>query len=208
MNQIFHQKPKESRRRPVLIDERRNKPLNARTYQFSVAVRLNENREFSLPRRTECAPHRARLGCILGIGASRCLVQGASGSRPFLSAARKGNLIGQLENKKVLAVLGILCLVLGVDDISKHQRVRSLENSLEIRNELELAMQRAQEMDLAVMAETSIVETKAYDRDSAAGFYDLMTIGERQKTLKLHIQTEFNRGRKDDDRFYFTELKP
>ena len=29
------------------------------------AVRLNENREFSLPRRTEHAPHRARLGSFL-----------------------------------------------------------------------------------------------------------------------------------------------
>jgi hypothetical protein len=33
--------------------------------QFSVAVRLNENREFSLPRRTGFAPNWARLGSFL-----------------------------------------------------------------------------------------------------------------------------------------------
>jgi hypothetical protein len=125
---------------------------------------------------------------------------------PSASTVQKS---GATKPRKIIKVAVILfCTLLILDDISKRWHIYKLQNSLALKDELELLMRRAEAEDLALMAETSIVETKAYDRDSAAGFYDLLTIRQRQQTLKLNIQTEFNRGRKDADRFYFTELQP
>lgn|ERR1700733_5842561 len=62
------------------------------TLQFSEAVRLNENREFSLPRRTESAPNRVRLGLHSWYRRFAVPRSGCVGSHLFLSAKQKGTM--------------------------------------------------------------------------------------------------------------------